>query len=85
MTTLRDALAAALTDSPVELWTDGRPWALTAAAARKLADRALADPAFREALVESVAEAEAMHPLDGCEWAEKYRSDARAIVERMLP
>ena len=82
MADLRDALAAALTDQYAEIWSDGGPWLTTAKTAGLLADHALADPAFRAALVEAVEEAlpTMFGPLD----SESRRRAADAIVARML-
>ena len=77
--TLRDALSAALGDQPVEMFTDGRPWRTTKGMGYRLADVALADPTFRAALTEAIAEALRRNPTvyDADEWA-------RREVARML-
>lgn len=85
--TLRDALATALTNQYAEIWTDGGPWLTTAKTAGLLADHALADPAFRAALTESIAEAMASEDWSATGWstADGWDDLAAAVVARMLP
>lgn len=93
--TLRDALATALTNQYAEIWTDGGPWLTTAKTAGLLADHALADPAFRAALVEAVGEAltseghdEGLHfwckPHPDCGLYDSGEPFAAALLDRML-
>ena len=86
MSDLRASLAAALGDQPVEMFTDGKPWRTTKGMGYRLADVALADPTFRAALVEAIAEA--LHEAHVPPWYNGHRSDdltyAAAIVARML-
>ena len=84
---LRDALAAALSlDDTVPMPPGSRYY-------QDLAQRVLADPTFRAALAESIAEA--LHDLYGCRIScrpepvphrpgETYFDDAATIVTRML-